>query len=68
MPWVDDTGTIEIILIGDKIDTVYLKKLQRKLKDIIERTVLFYINSPVQDDGIELYDQNSANSERPTND
>ena len=57
-----DAGTIEIILIGDKIDTVYIKKLQRKLKDIIERTVLFYINTPVPDDGIELYDQNSADS------
>jgi len=62
-----DAGTIEIILIGDKIDTVYIKKLQRKLKDIIERTVLFYINTPVPDDGIELYNQNSADF-NPTND
>ena len=61
-----DTGTIEIILIGDKIDTVYLKKLQRKLKDIIERTVLFYINTPIPDDGIELYVNN--NSEPSPND
>ena len=67
MLMVDDAGTIEIILIGDKIDTVYIKKLQRKLKDIIERTVLFYINTPVPDDGIELYNQNSADF-NPTND
>jgi len=57
-----DTGTVEVILIGDEIDTVYIKKLQRKLKNIIERTVLFYINTPVPDDGIELYNQNSADS------
>ena len=62
-----DTGTVEVILIGDEIDTVYIKKVQRKLKNIIERTVLFYINTPVPDDGIELYNQNSTDS-NPTND
>jgi len=55
-----DTGTIQIILIGDEIDTVYIKKLQRKLKNVIERTVLFYINTPVSDDGIELYNKNNS--------
>ena len=62
-----DTGTIEIILIGDKIDEAYLKKLKKKLKDIIERTVLFYINTPVPDDGMELYNINNTKS-NPTND
>ena len=57
-----DNGTIEIILIGDRIDTVYIKKLQRKLKNIIERSVLFYINSTVPNDGIVLYDRNNSES------
>ena len=54
-----DTGTIEVILIGDKIDDAYIKKLERKLKDIIERSVLFYINTEVPEDVIELYDKNN---------
>ena len=52
-----DTGTIEIILIADKIDAIYIKKLQRKLKDIIERTVSFQMNTPVPDEGIVLYEK-----------
>jgi len=32
----NDTGTIEVILVGDKIDTAYIKILQRKLKDVIQ--------------------------------
>ena len=57
-----DTGTIQIILVGDKINTVYIKKLQRKLKDLIERTVSFYINSTIPNDGIILYDKNNTGS------
>lgn len=55
-----DSGTIEVILVGDKIDAVYLKKLQLKLKDIIERNVKFYINSSVPDNGIELYNKSAS--------
>ena len=57
-----DTGTVEVILIGDEIDTVYIKKLQRKLKNVIERTVSFYINVTVPTDGIVLYDKNNTGS------
>ena len=56
-----DTGTIEVILIGDKIDTVYIKKLQRKLKEVIERSVTFHINTSIPDNGIELYDKKKYN-------
>tara|TARA_B110000046_G_scaffold165222_1_gene181307 strand:+ start:1294 stop:1764 length:471 start_codon:yes stop_codon:yes gene_type:complete len=52
-----DTGTIKIILIADQVDMIYINKLQRKLKPIIERSVLFYINSPIPDDGIVLYNK-----------
>ena len=41
-----DSGTIEVIIIAKEIDEVYIKKLQQKLKDVIERSVVFYINSP----------------------
>jgi len=57
-----DTGTIKIILIADQVDTLYIHQLQRKLKNIIERTVLFYINSPVPNTGIVLYDKTNTDA------
>ena len=51
-----DTGTIEIILIAENVDAIFINKLQQKLKYIIERTVLFYINCSISDDAIVLYD------------
>lgn len=55
-----DTGTLEVILVGDKINDAYIKKLQRKLKNLIKRSVLFYINTPIPEDRIVLYDQKDA--------
>lgn len=57
-----DTGTIEVILIGEKIDTVYIKKLQQKLKTTIERSVLFYVNKTIPKIGIVLYDKNNSSA------
>ncbi|CAI8230643.1 MAG: Uncharacterised protein [Formosa sp. Hel1_33_131] len=57
-----DSGTIEVIIIAKEIDEVYIKKLQRKLKDVIERSVVFYLNTPVPENGIELYDQTNSES------
>ena len=52
-----DTGTIEVILLGDKINTAYINKLQKKIKNTIERSVLFYVNKTVPNVGITLYDE-----------
>lgn len=57
-----DSGTIEVIIIAKEIDEVYIKKLQQKLKDVIERSVEFYINSPVPENGIKLYDHTNSGS------
>ena len=57
-----DSGTIEVIIIAKEIDEVYIKKLQQKLKDVIERSVVFYINSPVPENGIKLYDHTNSGS------
>lgn len=53
-----DTGTIEIILIVQNINEDFLESLQHKLKKIIERTVLFYVNSPIPQNAIVIYQQN----------
>ena len=54
-----DSGTIEIILIVQNINEDFLESLQHKLKKIIERTVLFYVNSPIPQNAIVIYQQNS---------
>ena len=55
-----DTGTVKVILIADHLDTAYIIKLQKKLKTIIERSVVFYINIPIPVEGIVLYDINNT--------
>ena len=40
-----DTGNIEVILIGDQLNTEYIEGLEKKIQDIIERKVSFYLAS-----------------------
>ena len=54
-----DTGTIEIILIAQNINQDYLEGLQSKLKKVIERTVLFYVNSFIPSNAIVIYQKNN---------
>jgi len=56
-----DSGTIEIILIDQNINEDYLVILQNKLKKLINRTVLFYVNSTIPSNGIVIYYQNNPN-------
>ena len=55
-----DTGTMEVILIGDKSNMAYIKKSQRKVKEVIQRGVIFYINTSDPDNASELYDKNNS--------
>jgi hypothetical protein len=54
-----DTGTVEIIIIVQNSNADYLKRLQIKLNKLIERTVLFYINRKIPQNGIVLYKQSN---------
>ncbi len=40
-----DTGRIEVLLIGDQLNTEYIQGLQSKIKDLINREVTFYLAS-----------------------
>ena len=40
-----DSGNIEVILIGDQLNTEYIEGLEKKIQDIIERKVSFYLAS-----------------------
>ena len=38
-----DTGTIDIVLVGKALNTEYIEGLERKIEDLIERKVNFYL-------------------------
>lgn len=40
-----DSGNIEVILIGDQLNTKYIEALEEKIESIIERKVSFYLAS-----------------------
>ena len=40
-----DSGTIDVVLIGNKLNTVYIEALEKKVEDLIDRKVNFYLAS-----------------------
>ena len=50
-----DSGFIQILIIGDRVNNRYLENLKPKIKDKISRDVDFIIDSKVPKDGIILY-------------
>ena len=50
-----DSGFIQILIIGDKVNIKYLDNLRPKIKDKILRDVEFKIDIKVPKDGIVLY-------------
>lgn len=55
-----DTGTIDVVLIGNQMNTEYIEALEKKVEDLIDRKVNFYIankQNPNQE-SIILYESN----------
>ena len=50
-----DSGIIQIVIIGDKVNKVYLENIRPKIKDKISREVEFVIDTKVPKDAIILY-------------
>ena len=50
-----DSGIIEIVVIGHKVNSKYLENIKIKIKDKISREVNFIIAKKVPSDGIILY-------------
>jgi hypothetical protein len=40
-----DSGTIDVVLIGNKLNTEYIEALETKVEDLIDRKVNFYLAS-----------------------
>ena len=38
-----DTGTIDVVLIGNQLNTEYIEALEKKVEDLIDRKVNFYL-------------------------
>ena len=54
----NDSGTIEINIVGDKINTEYTQSIIPKIKEIVHRDVLFYYNQDLSQNGIVLFGGN----------
>ena len=53
-----DSGTINVVLLGDKIDISYLRDLIKKIEKKITRKVSFEIVSKIPSDSLEIYSEN----------
>ena len=53
-----DTGVIDVVLIGKKLNTEYIDALERKIEDLIDRKVNFFLatKSEINRESIVLYD------------
>lgn len=50
-----DSGTIEINIVGNQINTEYTQSIIPKIKGIIDRKVVFHYNQDLSADGIVLF-------------
>ena len=51
----NDSGTIEINIVGEEINTEYTQSIIPKIKEIVNRDVLFHYNQDLSQDGIVLF-------------
>lgn len=50
-----DSGTIEINIVGNTINTEYTKSIIPKIEGIVSRKVVFYYDQELSEDGIVLF-------------
>jgi hypothetical protein len=50
-----DSGEIEVIIVGDNINTQYIKSLSEKIEKEIGRKVNFLVNQEYNSEGLILY-------------
>ena len=55
-----DTGTIDVVLIGKKLNTEYIEALEDKIEKLIDRKVNFYLTTKpnTNQENIVLYENN----------
>lgn len=55
-----DSGTIEVILIGDNLNTTYIEQLAIKIEKEIKRKVQFFIAQNYTGNGLVIYSDNPS--------
>ena len=57
-----DSGNIEVMLIGERINNKYLDGLENKIEELIERKVIFYVanKAPKSLESIVLFNQSAS--------
>lgn len=51
-----DTGTIEVIVVGDELNTEYIEQLSDKIENEIKRKVQFFITKSYDGKGLVIYE------------
>ena len=57
-----DSGTIEVIVIGDELNTEYIENLSGKIENEIKRKVQFFITQKYDGKGLLIYDSESSSN------
>jgi hypothetical protein len=57
-----DSGTIEVIVIGDELNTEYIENLSGKIEKEIKRKVQFFITQKYDGKGLTIYDSESSSN------
>jgi hypothetical protein len=52
----NDSGTIEVVVVGDVLNTEYITQLSGKIEKEIKRKVQFLINQDYDDQGLVIYE------------
>jgi predicted transcriptional regulator len=52
----NDTGTIEVVVIGEELNTEYIENLSLKIEKEIKRKVQFFITSKYDGKGLVIYE------------
>lgn len=54
-----DSGTIEVVVVGDDLNTEYIIQLAPKIEKVIKRNVQFLLSSNFEDKGLIIYENNA---------
>ena len=57
-----DSGIIEVVVVGDELNTEYIVNLSVKIEKEIKRKVQFFITQKYDGKGLTIYDSESSSN------
>ena len=60
----NDSGTIEVVIVGDALNTKYIEQLAIKIEEQINRNVQFLITQEYKGNGLTIYEGLEGRTER----